>query len=99
MLWELEVAELNDLDLFVFVGESAIDNRTIQHPSGRSIVGGHSTSRCTFFHGKRHSILPALSSDGIITLDIFEGSVTKERFLQFLHEQVVCFFSSASAWY
>jgi hypothetical protein len=43
----------------------------------------------TFIHGVRHSILPALTLDGIISLDIFEGSVNKERFLSFLREQVV----------
>ena len=89
-LWELELAEFDDPDFFVFVDESAVDNRTVQRSNGWSSVGGRSVSRCAFFRGKRHSILPALSSDGIIGLDIFEGSVNKERFLQFLHNQVVC---------
>ena len=89
ILWELEISELDDPNLFVFIDESAVDNRTVQRPSGWSVVGGRSTSRCTFLRGKRHSILPALSSDGIIALDIFEGSVNKERFLQFLREEVV----------
>ena len=81
VLWELEVAELDNPDYFVFVDESAVDNRTVQHSSRWSVVGGRSTSRCAFYRGKRHSILPALSSDGIIALEIFEGSVNKERFL------------------
>lgn len=101
-LWELEVAELDDPDLFVFVHKSAIDNWTVQCFSGWSILGGHSTSCCAFFRGKCHSILPALSSDGIIALDIFEGSVNKEWFLQFLYEQVVCSCSSVMSvgcWY
>ncbi|KAH7903725.1 hypothetical protein BJ138DRAFT_983433, partial [Hygrophoropsis aurantiaca] len=34
------------------------------------------------------SILPALTSEGIIGLDIFEGAVTKQRFIRFLVEQV-----------
>ena len=88
-LWELEVAELDNPDLFVFVDKSAVDNRTVQCSSGWSLVGGRSTSHCAFFRGKRYPILPALSADGIIALDIFEGSVNKERFLQFLQEQVV----------
>ena len=37
----------------------------------------------------QYSILPALTTEGIIALDIFEGSVTKERFLTFIQEQVV----------
>ncbi|KAJ6548286.1 hypothetical protein B0H10DRAFT_1651243, partial [Mycena sp. CBHHK59/15] len=34
-----------------------------------------------------YSILPALTTEGIVALDIFEGSVTKEHFLGFLREQ------------
>jgi hypothetical protein len=37
----------------------------------------------------RYSVLPALTTQGIIALDIFEGSVTKDRFLAFIREQVV----------
>ncbi|KAG2154117.1 hypothetical protein DEU56DRAFT_706678, partial [Suillus clintonianus] len=36
----------------------------------------------------RHSILPALSIDGIIVMDIFVRSVNTDRFLDFLREQV-----------
>ena len=88
-LWEIEVAQLDDPDLFVFLDESAVDNKTVQRSQGWSAVGGHSVSRCTFLRGKCHSILPALSSDGIIALEIFEGSVNKERFLEFLRSRVV----------
>lgn len=88
-LWELELAQLDDPDLFVFIDESAVDNKTVQRSQGWSPIGGRSVSRCTFLRGKRHSILPALSSDGIIALEIIEGSVNKERFLQFLRDRVV----------
>ena len=88
-LWEIELAEFNDPDLFVFIDESAVDNKTVQRSQGWSTVGGRSVSRCTFLRGKRHSVLPALSSDGIIALEIIEGSVNKERFLQFLRDKVV----------
>ncbi|TDL16346.1 hypothetical protein BD410DRAFT_707703, partial [Rickenella mellea] len=36
----------------------------------------------------RYSVLPALTADGYVGLDIFEGSVTKERFIQFVSGQV-----------
>jgi transposase len=90
-LWELELPRLNDPDLFVFLDESAVDNKTVQRSSGWSAVGGQSAVRSTFLRGKRHSILPALSSEGIVALEIIEGSVNKERFLKFLRDQVVCF--------
>jgi len=38
-LCELEVAELDDMDYFVFVNESAVDNRTVQRSSEWLIVG------------------------------------------------------------
>jgi len=87
-LWELELARFNDPDLFVFIDESAVDNRTVQRSQGWSAIGGRSVSRSTFLRGKRHSILPALSSDGIVALEIIEGSVNKELFLQFLRNRV-----------
>ncbi|KAE9399506.1 hypothetical protein BT96DRAFT_759627, partial [Gymnopus androsaceus JB14] len=37
----------------------------------------------------RFSILPALTVDGIIALDLFEGTLNKERFLQFLRQDLV----------
>jgi hypothetical protein len=55
-----------------------------------------------FLQGVRHSILPALTTEGIVALEIFEGSVNKVKFIQFLHENVVrgfciCLASSFSA--
>jgi len=88
-LWELELTQFDDPGLFVFIDESAVDNRTVQRSQGWSAIGGRPVSRCTFLRGKRYSILPALSSDGIVALEIVDGSVNKERFLQFLHDQVV----------
>jgi len=83
-LWEIELAQLDDPDLFIFINESAVDNKTVQWSQGWSAVGGCSISQCTFLWGKHHSILPALSSDSIVALEIIEGSVNKEQFLQFL---------------
>ncbi|TDL24672.1 hypothetical protein BD410DRAFT_719484, partial [Rickenella mellea] len=36
----------------------------------------------------RYSILPALSLDGIIAVDLFEGSVNRERFVHFLRDHL-----------
>ncbi|KIY68550.1 hypothetical protein CYLTODRAFT_314761, partial [Cylindrobasidium torrendii FP15055 ss-10] len=36
----------------------------------------------------RFSILPALTTEGIIALDIFTGSVTKEIFIHFLGDLI-----------
>ncbi|TBU25375.1 hypothetical protein BD311DRAFT_616694, partial [Dichomitus squalens] len=37
----------------------------------------------------RFSLLPALTVDGIVALDLLEGSVTKEQFLDFVRDQIV----------
>jgi hypothetical protein len=52
-------------------------------------MGQSCVCRETFIRGQCYSVLPALSADGIIALDIFEGSVNKEWFVKFVEEQVV----------
>lgn len=89
-IWEADMAQYSDPDVFVALDESAVDNKTLQREYGRSLVGSPCVRRATFLRGVRYSILPALTTEGIIALDNFEGSVTKERFLTFIREQVVC---------
>lgn len=89
MLWRLEMVEYSDPELFVFLDESAVDNHTIQRNHGWSQMGIPCVSRGAFLRGTRFSILPALTIDGIIALDIFEGSVNKEKFIGFLKDSVV----------
>lgn len=73
----------------VWLDESSVDDITNQRRRGWAAMGQACVRRDTFLRGQRYSMLPALTVDGIIALDIFEGSVTKERFLQFLEEQIV----------
>ena len=53
-------------------------------------MGSACVHHATFIQGQRYLILPALTSDGIVALDIFEGSVNKEKFIHFLKEDLVC---------
>ena len=89
LLWELDMAQYTDPDVFVFLDESAVDRHTVRRASGWSAVGTPAVERSTFLRGVRHSILPALTSRGMIALEIFEGSVNKERFIRFLREDIV----------
>jgi len=89
-IWEADMAQYTDPDVFVALDESAVDNHTVQRGYGRSLVGTPCIRRATFLRGIRYSILPALTTNGIIAMEIFEGSVTKDRFLTFIREQVVC---------
>jgi hypothetical protein len=83
--------EVTSPDMLMFVDEAARNKRTSVRTKGRSLVGKRCTQRTCFARGQRFSILPILTLDGIITYDIVPGSVTSERFLQFLRELVVRF--------
>ena len=60
ILLELELAQLNDPSSFVFLDESAADNKTVQRSQGWSDVGDRSTPQCTFLRGRRrtHASVP-----------------------------------------
>jgi len=88
-IWEADMAQYQDPDVFVALDESAVDIKVLQCRFGRSLAGTPCVQRAAFLRGTRYSVLPALTTQGIIALDIFEGSVTKDRFLAFIREQVV----------
>ncbi|KAG1839724.1 hypothetical protein DFJ58DRAFT_613625, partial [Suillus subalutaceus] len=78
-----------DPEMLMFGDEAAKDERTLIQRYGRSRIGMKCIQRKCFVQGKHYSILPILTLDGIITYDIIEGTVTSERFIQFLHEHVL----------
>ena len=80
------MAQYNNPDLFVFLDESSVDNKTGQQNKGRSRKGVLCVRRATFIRGIWYLVLPALTVEGIMAMDIFPGSVDHERFLQFLRE-------------
>lgn len=87
------IAEYGDIpkNYFVWLDESSVDNLTHQRLYGWAPIGLSCVRRTTTIRGERFSILPALTTDGIIALDIFIGSVTKDIFIQFLEEELVRF--------
>ena len=91
-IWEGMMAQYTDPDLFVALDESAVDDKTGQRTHGWSRLGVPCVRRMSFLHGVRYSILPALTTNGIVALEIVEGSITKEIFLKFLCDQVVSFY-------
>jgi len=91
-VWEGMMAEYTDLDVFIALDKSAVDSKTMQCTHGWSLVGIQCVRRMSFLCGVRYSILPALTTEGIIALEIVEGSITKERFLSFLENQIVSLF-------
>lgn len=87
-IWRAEIGQYEPQQL-VFMDESAVDDQTSHRREGWAPIGMACVSRTTFLRGVKYSILPALSLDGIIALEIFEGSVNREKFIQFLRSQVV----------
>jgi transposase len=86
--WQAEYGDI-PMESFVWLDESSVDDRTNQRRDGWAMIGRACVRRDTFIRGQRFSVLPALTVDGIIALDIFEGSVTKDRFIHFVREQIV----------
>lgn len=78
------------MEYFVWLDEAGVDNQTHQRDHGWAALRQACVRRTTFIRGQRFSIPPALTCDGIIALDIFEGSVNKERFISFLEKELVC---------
>ena len=88
--WQAAYADI-PADYIVWLDESSVDDRTNQREMGWAQVGRACVRKEFFVRGQRYSVLPALTCDGYIALDIFEGAVNKEKFLTFLNEQLVCF--------
>ena len=83
---------VEDPNMLMFGDEASKDERTSARRRGWSLRGSRCVQQKCFVRGQRYSILPILTLDGIIAYDIIEGSVTSDRFLQFLRELVVNWF-------
>ena len=85
------IAKYGDIpaDWCLWLDEASVDDRTNVRNMGYAQLGRACVRREAFLRGQRYSILPALSASGVVALDIFEGSVTRERFVDFLETQVV----------
>ena len=67
-------------DQLIFIDESSKDERTLTRLYGYSSINTRAKKSVVFIRGKRYTILPALSLEGFIAVDIMEGSCDKERF-------------------
>jgi hypothetical protein len=80
---------VTDPNQLMFGDEASKDERTSNRRKGWSRRGVRCVQRKCFVRGNRYSLLPIITLDGIITHDIIRGSVTSERFVEFLRELVV----------
>jgi hypothetical protein len=70
--------------------EASKDERTLSRGYGYSLKNTLAVKKIVFVRGTRYTILPALSLQGIIAVNIMEGSCTKEKFKDFVISNVVC---------
>jgi hypothetical protein len=73
----------------IFLDESAKDERSLSRLYGYSPRNTCACKKVVFIRGKRYTILPALTLDGFVAVDIFEGSCDRKRFVDFILNQVV----------
>ena len=79
-------------DQLIFIDEPSKDERTLTRLYGYSSINTRAKKSVVFIRGKRYTILPALSLEGFITVNIMEGSCDKERFQTFVLTQLVNIF-------
>ena len=80
---------VTDPNQLMFGDEASKDERTSNRRKGWSRRGVRCVQRKCFVQGNRYSLLPIITLDGIIMHDIIQGSVTSERFVEFLRKLVV----------
>jgi len=73
----------------IFLDESAKDDRSLSRLYGYSLRNMPVQKKVVFIQGKRYIILPALTLEGFVAVDIFEGSYNRKRFVDFVFGQVV----------
>lgn len=86
--WQIAMVQYDPQQL-VFIDKAGVDDQTNFCRYGWAPLGQACVCCTSFLRGHKYSILPALSVDGIVALDIFEGSVNREHFLTFLHNHLV----------
>ncbi|POG70605.1 hypothetical protein GLOIN_2v102803 [Rhizophagus irregularis DAOM 181602=DAOM 197198] len=69
--------------------EVSKDERTLSRGYGYSLKNTFAIKKNVFVRGVRYTILPAFSLQGIIAVDIMEGSCIKEIFKNFVISNVV----------
>lgn len=74
----------------IFLDESAKDERSLSRLYGYSPRNTPAQKKVVFVRGKRYTILPALTMEGFVAVNVFEGSCDKRKFVDFVLGQVVC---------
>lgn len=87
-IWESYIGK-EDPNNMIWLDEAGADRQTLQRLNGWSTAGVGCVQRESFIRGVKYSVLPALTLQGVIALEVIEGAVDADRFLRFLQERVV----------
>jgi transposase len=88
LFWEHVEAHYSREQL-VWADESAKDDRTGRRRYGRAPSGERAWISSRQAHGKKWSLLPAISDSGLLAYDIMEGAIDSFMFYEFLVEKLV----------
>ena len=83
--WDSKLAQWRAHQL-VFIDESAINSKLSQRTHGWGKKGDRIPHKVPARKAKNLSLLPALTVDGYIVCNLYEGAVNAERFLAFIEE-------------
>ena len=92
------MCQLHGSTQMVCMDELSKDDQMISHHYGRASTGQCAVIDAQWFCGERHSILPAMTVDGYITMHIISGSVQGEEFFDSIVEDVICHDALSYPW-
>ncbi|GBE83829.1 hypothetical protein SCP_0508860 [Sparassis crispa] len=81
----VDTVQQYDAAQLVSVDEAAVDTRNMTRNFGWSYSGVRASERVPLERGIRYSVLPALSLDGVLHVNIVEGSFNAITFRHFIH--------------
>ena len=73
----------------IFINKSAKDERSLSRLYRYSSQDIRVCKKVVFIQGKRYTTLLTFTLDEIVSVDIFEGSCDRKRFVDFILNQVV----------
>jgi transposase len=76
-------------DQFVFLDETRKDDHTTYRRYGRALHGHRAMTEIQFVRGVGYSVLPAMSLDGFLAVDVVEGAWKMDSFENFVLFDVV----------
>ncbi|GBC09430.1 hypothetical protein RclHR1_08860003 [Rhizophagus clarus] len=87
--WIGVIGENYTSNQLIFIDESAKDERRLSRLYGYSSRNIRAHKKVVFVRGRRYTILPALTIEGFVAVDIFKGSCNRKRFVDFILDQVL----------